>query len=230
MKFNSNDTIVELRPGEILSASKFPNSLINNSTTCCSLRRTLHLAPSTLRVMIKLRLMGFPFLNDFHQRPLHVPRQCSTTQWSRLHQWEVPLLLPVVPGGAVLIVQNLAKVALIVMRRLLLCGDEIHPQWNPSVTRVVYTCNSEINFDPRNSSMQMMMEAHRMSQTQTMLDLNVATVALITHPSGEGAKLEISFVTHVVCMLAFGENLDLCLSKETKFDRDLNTFPSEQSS
>ena len=113
------------------------------------------------------------------------------------------------------------------MQRLLHCGAEIHPQWNPSAMLVVYTCSNEINFDLKNWLMQMMMGAHRMSQTQTTLDLNVVIVVLITHLSGEGAKLEISFVTHAVCMLVFGENLGLSRSKETKFDRDLNTFPSE---
>jgi hypothetical protein len=92
---------------------------------------------------------------------------------------------------------------------------------------VVYTCSSEINFDLKNSLMQMMMGAHRMNQTQTTLDLNVVTVVLTTHLSGEGVKLEISFVTHAVCMLAFGESLDLSRSREIKSDRDLNTFPSE---
>jgi hypothetical protein len=75
--------------------------------------------------------------------------------------------------------------------------------------------------------MQMMMEAHRMSRTQTTLDLNVVTVVPTTLLSGEGAKLGSSFVTHAVCTLAFGESLDLSRSRETKFDRDLNTFPSD---
>lgn len=75
--------------------------------------------------------------------------------------------------------------------------------------------------------MQMMMEAHPMNQTQTMLDLNVVTVVLTTLLSGEGVKLGISFVTRVACMLAFVENLDLCRSREIKFVRDLNTIPSK---
>jgi hypothetical protein len=93
--------------------------------------------------------------------------------------------------------------------------------------RVVYTCSSEINFDLKNSLMQMMMGVHRMNQTQTTLDLSVVTVVLTTHLFGEGAKLGISFVTHAVCMLASGESLGLSRSRETKFDHDLNTFPSK---
>lgn len=82
MKLISNDIImVELQLGQILSTSKFLSSLINNSTTCCFRRRTLHLLPlSTLRVMINLPLMAFPFLNDSHQRPHHHRLQGSTTQ------------------------------------------------------------------------------------------------------------------------------------------------------
>jgi hypothetical protein len=75
--------------------------------------------------------------------------------------------------------------------------------------------------------MQMMMGAHRMSRTQTTLDLNVAIVVLTTLRSGEGVKLEINFATHVVYMLVFVESLGPSRSKETKFDRDLNTCPSE---
>jgi len=73
----------------------------------------------------------------------------------------------------------------------------------------------------------MMMEAHRTSQTSTTFDLNVVIAVLTTLLSGEGAKLAINFVMHVVCMLVFGGSLDLSLSKETKFDRDPNTCPSE---
>ena len=92
---------------------------------------------------------------------------------------------------------------------------------------VVYTYSSGTNFDLKNSLMQMMMGALRTSQTRTTLDLNVVTVALTTPLSGEEVKLGISFVTLVVCMLAFAESLGLSRSRETKFDRDLNTFPSK---
>lgn len=57
--------------------------------------------------------------------------------------------------------------------------------------------------------MQTMMGAHRTSLMQTTLDLNAVTVVPTTHLSGEEVKLGISFVTHAVCMLVFGENLGL---------------------
>lgn len=75
--------------------------------------------------------------------------------------------------------------------------------------------------------MRMTMVARQMSRTLTTLDRNVVIVVPTTLLSGEGVKLGISFVTHVVCMLVFEESLGLCHSRETKSDRDPNTFPNE---
>ena len=70
--------------------------------------------------------MAFPFPIDSPQyRPLLLLR-CFMSRRSSLPLLEVPLRM--VPGGAVSIGQNPVEVALIVMRRLLLCGAEIHPQ------------------------------------------------------------------------------------------------------
>jgi len=224
MKLSSNHSILELQHGQVPFTSKCLKSLINNSITCCFLRRTL-LLPSTPQIMTKLPSMAFRFLIDSHLYPHLLLLQYSTTQWSHPPLLEAPL--HTVPGEVVSIGRNMAEVALIVMRRVLLSGAEIHPQLNPSVMHVVYTCSNEINFDLKSSLMQMMTEAHRRNQTQTMLDLNAVTAVLITLLFGEGAKPEISFVMHVVCMLAFGGSLGLYRSRETKFDHDLNTFPSE---
>jgi len=80
MNLNSTDSTAELQHGRIISTFKFPNSLLNNSTTCCFLRRTLRLPASTRRVMTNLRSMAFPFLIDCPQCPLLLLPQCSTAQ------------------------------------------------------------------------------------------------------------------------------------------------------